>query len=285
MLKKFFEIEPASARRLRDLYNNRLYPLDDMEKTLKQIRALDTTGECCIGERFRMERGQTPKAGGLICTIKMDIFDKNGEKIKLKDEFLFTLQDTIGDLLERGCQKLNADPEEHSLYTCNWADEAVRKLKDRSATAEEEGLTEDCSLKLLHFSQGLSDEMRTYELFYSATGFPGDLKKLGKLTINENKKIDELKEQIKTFCTKENGFETPFELDHMIVRKLNKLNRPCKVLGENNKTIKRLKVNCIGLVFTILDHKVVTDPNDLRLFICERKGRFYSTYDDLVLHK
>ena len=170
-------------------------------------------------------------------------------------------------------------------YTCNWADEAVRKLKDRSATAEEEGLTEDCSLKLLHFSQGLSDEMRTYELFYSATGFPGDLKKLGKLTINENKKIDELKEQIKTFCTKENGFETPFELDHMIVRKLNKLNRPCKVLGENNKTIKRLKVNCIGLVFTILDHKVVTDPNDLRLFICERKGRFYSTYDDLVLHK
>jgi hypothetical protein len=210
LLKDYYGIDQSSARRLRDLYTKKLCTKDELKMTLAQIRKIEVEGSCDQGERLRFERGPVPKAGGLCCTIKVDIYDEKGEKIKLKDEFLFTINDTIGDIFEQGCSKMNVDPKDYTLYTCNWNDEPIRKLKDNSSTAEHEGITEDCVLKLLHYSQGMSDEIRTYEVFYSATGFPLDLKPVGKISINENRKLEELKEEIKGLCTKENGFETPF---------------------------------------------------------------------------
>lgn len=219
LLKTHYGIEQASMRRLRDLYTNRLYSADEMKVSLNEIRKKVIQDECNQGERLRLERGPIPKAGGLCCAIKVDIFDEKGEKITLKDEFQFSIQDIILDLFEKACTKMNVDPQEYCLYTCNWADEPSKKLKDNSATAEQEGLTEDCTLKLLHFSQGLSDEIRSYEIYYSATGFPQDIKPIGKLSINENRTIEEMKAEIKNLCTKEKGFETPFvfsfnELDY-----------------------------------------------------------------------
>lgn len=210
LLKNHYGIDQSSARRLRDLYTKRLYTKDELKLTIAQVRKIEFEGSCDQGERIKFERGATPKAGGLCCTIKVDIYDEKGEKIKLKDEFTFTINDTIGDIFDMACSKMNVDPKDYTLYTCNWNDEPVRKLKDNSATAEQEGLTEDTTLKLLHYSQGMSDEIRTYEIYYSATGFPLDLKNIGKLSINENRKLEEMKEEIKGLCTKENGFETPF---------------------------------------------------------------------------
>lgn len=212
LLKDYYGIDQSSGRRLRDLFTKRLYNKDEMKLTIAEVRKIEFEGACDQGERIRFERGSVPKAGGLICTIKVDIYDEKGEKIKLKDEFLFTINDTIGDIFEQACSKMNVDPKDYTLYTCNWNDEPVRKLKDNSATAESEGLTEDSTLKLLHYSQGMSDEIRTYEVFYSATGFPLELKLIGKLSINENRKLSEMKEEIRALCTKENGFETPFVL-------------------------------------------------------------------------
>lgn len=210
LLKDFYGIEPSSGRRLRDMYTSRLYNKDEMSMTIAQVRKIESDGTCDQGERIKFERGSIPKAGGLCCTVKVDIYDEKGEKIKLKDEFMFTINDTIGDLFDTACSKMNVDPKDYTLYTCNWNDEPVRKLKDNSATAEQESLTEDCTLKLLHYSQGMSDEIRTYEVYYSATGFPLDLKSIGKVSINENRKLKELKEEIRGLCTKEKGFETPF---------------------------------------------------------------------------
>lgn len=211
LLKAHYGIEQASARRLRDLFTKRLYNKDDMGLTIEQIRARETDGAVGDqGENICMEVGPIPKAGSNCCTVKVDICDERGEKITLKGEFQFTINDTIEDIFTKACSKLNVDSKEYALYTCNWADEAVKKLKDFKATAEHEGLNEDCTLKLLHFSQGVSDEIRTYEVHYSATGFPQDLKLLGKVSINENQKLIELKSEIKKICNKENGFETPF---------------------------------------------------------------------------
>lgn len=210
LLKDYYGIEQSSARRLRDQFTKKLYNKDEMKLTIAEVRKIDLDGSCDQGERLKFERGAIPKAGGLCCTIKIDIYDEKGEKIKLKGEFVFTINDTIGDIFETACSKMNVDHKDYTLYTCNWNDEPVKKLKDGSATAEHEGLTEDCTLKLLHYSQGMSDEIRTYEIYYSSTGFPLDLKHIGKISINENRKLHELKEEIKGLCNKENGFETPF---------------------------------------------------------------------------
>lgn len=285
LLKDHYGIDQSSARRLRDLYTKKLYTKDDMKLTIAQLRKIESDGTCDQGERLRFERGPMPKAGGLVCTIKVDIYDEKGEKIKLKDEFLFTINDTVGDLFDSACSKMNVDPKDYTLYTCNWNDEPVRKLKDSTSTAEQEGLTEDCTLKLLHYSQGMSDEIRTYEVFYSATGFPLDLKQIGKISINENRKLEEMKEEIKALCTKEKGFETPFTVQNMLLRQLNKIQRPGTVLCEDNKTIKRLKINCIGLVFTIFDHPVTCKPTDLHVFIRERIAKNYAAYHDLVIEE
>lgn len=67
------------------------------------------------------------------------------------------------------------------------------------------------------------------------------------------------------------------------MRKMNKLQRPCQVLCESDKTIKKLKINCVGLVFTIFDHVVDAKPSDLRLFVRKRVAKTYGTYNDLVL--
>lgn len=211
LMKDYYGIEQGSARRFRDMFTKRLYNRDEMQLTLAQIRDRETDGAVGDqGENLCMEVGPIPKAGSHCCTVKVDIYDERGEKITLKDEFQFTINDTIEEIFEKACSKLNVDPKEYALYTCNWADEASKKLKDPKATAEHEGLNEDCTLKLLHFSQGVSDEIRTYEVYYSATGFPQDIKSIGKVSINENQKLTELKTEIKNMCTTEKGFETPF---------------------------------------------------------------------------
>lgn len=211
LLKDYYGIDQGSARRLRDLFTKRLYNKEEMSLSIDDIRKRVTDGAAGDqGEIIRMEPGPVPKAGSLCCTVKVDIYDERGEKVTLKDEFQFTINDKIEEMFTRACSKLNVDPKEYALYTCNWADEAVKKLKNLDATAESEGFLEDCTLKLLHFSQGMSDEMRTYEIYYSATGFPLDQKLLGKLSINENRKLEELLAEIKSLCTPENGFATPF---------------------------------------------------------------------------
>ena len=71
----------------------------------------------------------------------------------------------------------------------------------------------------------------------------------------------------------------------MLLRQLNKIQRPGIVLCEDNKTIKRLKINCIGLVFTIFDHAVTCKPTDLHIFIRERIAKNYGAYHDLVIEE
>jgi hypothetical protein len=62
----------------------------------------------------------------------------------------------------------------------------------------------------MHNTQGLSDEIRSYEVHYSASGMPNDLKIIGKISVNENLTLKDLKKSIKDLCNKENGFETEF---------------------------------------------------------------------------
>jgi hypothetical protein len=71
----------------------------------------------------------------------------------------------------------------------------------------------------------------------------------------------------------------------MLLRQLNKIQRPGIVLCDDQKTIKRLKINCIGLVFTIFDHPVTSKPDDLHIFIRERVAKSYDTYHDLILEE
>lgn len=69
----------------------------------------------------------------------------------------------------------------------------------------------------------------------------------------------------------------------MLLRKMNKLQRPCQVLCEDNKTVKKLKINCVSLVFTIFDHELDSKITDFHIFIRKRVAKTYSTYHDLVL--
>jgi hypothetical protein len=71
----------------------------------------------------------------------------------------------------------------------------------------------------------------------------------------------------------------------MLLRQLNKIQRPGEVLCDDAKTVKRLKINCIGLVFTIFDHPVQCKPSDLHIFIRERVAKNYGTYHDLVIEE
>jgi hypothetical protein len=71
----------------------------------------------------------------------------------------------------------------------------------------------------------------------------------------------------------------------MLLRQLNKIQRPGVVLGEDQKTVKRLKINCIGLVFTIFDHELNSKPTDLHIFIRERVAKSYDTYHDLIIEE
>jgi hypothetical protein len=71
----------------------------------------------------------------------------------------------------------------------------------------------------------------------------------------------------------------------MLLRKMNKLQRPCQVLSELDKSIKKLKINCIGLIFTIFDHPVNAKPTELRIFVRKRVAKSYGTYHDLVLQE
>ena len=106
---------------------------------------------------------------------------------------------------------------------------------------------------------------------------------IGKVSVNENQTIEEVKRAIKKLCTPAQKFEHEFETSHMLLRKLNKLNKPCKVLSEANKTLKRLKVNCVALVFTLFAEQVQYKPHELRLFARERVGQGYRNFEDLVI--
>jgi len=286
LLKEYYELEPASMRRLRDLYHGKLIKKNEMSLTLEEYRRKEGVDPGCLGERLRLERGQQPQAEGVLLKIRLDIPTETGEKITLRDELAVTLYDHVREVLEAVCSKLNVDADEYYLYTVNWAEDAVKKLADMTLTVEEAGIIEDCSLRLMHCTHGMSDEMRTYEVHFSESGHPGDLRKLGKVSINENLKVSDLKANIKQLCTKETGFETAFTLENMVVRQLNKLNKPSKVLSEASKTIKRLKVNCIGLVFTIYEPPILCKPTELRIFVRRRINReAYQNYQELALDK
>ena len=284
LLKIHFLMDPASQRRLRDLTSNQLISQEELKKSLREIRDGLFHGEQNLGQRYRLERGTTAKSTLLTATVHLDLFDAT-DKVKLKSEITFSLNETIGELLEKSCKQFGdkADPEEYSLYTCNWANEASKKLKDSHATAEEEGLHENCALRLIHFTHGMSDEMRTFEVYFSESGFPDEQRLIGKIKINENQSIDEVKKAIKGLCTPAQKFETEFEINQLLLRKLNKLNKPCKVLSEGNKTLKRLKVNCVALVFTIFKDPVTYKPHELRLFARERIGQGYKNFEDLTV--
>ena len=286
LLKEYYELEPASMRRLRDLYHGKLIKKSEMSMTLEDYRRKEGVEPGCLGERLRIERGQQPQAEGVLLKIRLDIPTETGEKITLRDELAVTLYDHVREVLEGVCAKLSVDADEYYLYTVNWAEDAVKKLADMTLTVEEAGIIEDCTLRLMHCTHGMSDEMRTYEVYFSESGHPGELRRLGKVSINENMKVADLKANIKQLCTKETGFETAFNLDNMVVRQLNKLNKPSKVLSEVTKTIKRLKINCIGLVFTIYEPAIICKPTELRIFVRKRINReAYQNYQELALDK
>jgi hypothetical protein len=73
----------------------------------------------------------------------------------------------------------------------------------------------------------------------------------------------------------------------MMVRRMNKAMKPSKVLCEDTKTIKKLKINCLGLCFTIFSEKVTCTPHELRLYIRERfqTDKSYGSYNELILNK
>lgn len=210
MLKKYYEIEEESMRRIRDLSNQRLFTKEDLTVTLKEIRSKGEKGECLVLERIRLERGPIPDRGGFSCKVKLDLVAENGEKIKLTEEFILYLYNTVEEVFTRACSRLNVLPAEYSLYLCNWAEEPTKKLKNLGSTLEQEGILETTIFKLMHNTQGLSDEIRSYEIYYSASGMPDDLKIIGKLSVNENQTMKDLKKAIKDLCNKENGFETEF---------------------------------------------------------------------------
>lgn len=71
----------------------------------------------------------------------------------------------------------------------------------------------------------------------------------------------------------------------MLVREMNKRRRPGRVLTGLKKSIRKNKVHCINLVFTIFKEPVNVHRDQLRLFIRERcvSDYIYGDYDEIVI--
>lgn len=66
---------------------------------------------------------------------------------------------------------------------------------------------------------------------------------------------------------------------------MNKRRRPGRVLNALKKSIKKNKVHCINLIFTIFKDPVDVNKEQLRLFIRERctSDYIYGDFDEIVI--
>lgn len=190
VLKDKFGIPLSQARRLRNLQDNRLLTREDMNKTLFDLGYEEG------GQRIRLERGKIPLKGGHNIKVKFDLWHDNGEKTTLTEDFIVYLNQTLDYYIPVICSRFNVDESQYQLYRCNWQDEPTKKIKNIKGTIEDLEIEPNDILRLLHSSMGLSQEMRSYDVYYSESGFPDQLRKVGEVKVNENKSISNLTQAI-----------------------------------------------------------------------------------------
>lgn len=205
VLKDKFGIPLSQARRLRDLQDNRLFTREDMPKTLIELGYVEGS------QRIRFENGKIPLKGGHNVKVKYDLWHENGEKTTLTEDFIVYLNQTLEYYMPVICSRFNVDENEHNMYKCNWQDEAVKKIKHLKGTIEELGIEPNEVLRLMHSSLGLSQEVRSYDIYYSESGFPDEDRLVGEVKINENKGVKNLIQAIYEMVkARENDFENEF---------------------------------------------------------------------------
>lgn len=189
LIKAKYEIPKDNARRLRNLYDNRLYSREDMQRSLHQL------GYSEGGQRLRFERGRIPQANALDINVKYSVIEGD-KKTTRTENFVVELNKPVSFYWQDICAAFGLDPEQHHLYEANWHGDPSGRVRSLETSIEDLGVKQGDNWVIMHESLGVSQDMITYNIYFSRSGLPDAQAKIGAFKIHQNKSIKNLLQQI-----------------------------------------------------------------------------------------
>lgn len=261
------------------LLGNTYFFEDEYRLTLREIPSfLDG------GVRLRIERGQTPKRGNVVLTLR------NESKLKTKEnpaevELICDSNVPLVTVKALACEKAGiADPNAHRLYKTDWMGCPVLQLdrEDKALSACHIGDGDVIVLK--DTETGIPKDYVKFEVHITKSGAPQDIEVLDIVAVKEDTTLGDLKKTIaRTF---ENFRDV--ELARLRFYEIKKYNYFGPILKDNKKTVK--KMNWTGtqrLAVRILDGPETLTEDDIVLFLRRRvvDDRSYAEMKEFVVKK
>mmetsp|Transcript_24293 Transcript_24293/g.27558 ORF Transcript_24293/g.27558 Transcript_24293/m.27558 type:complete len:1186 (-) Transcript_24293:154-3711(-) len=182
-LKKKYGVDIKEVCRLRNMYKNTLYCIEELNTSLKAL------GFDEGGMRLQLERGEVPNVG--LTTIRVSVDPKE----RVTDVFLKDIE-TVEELKKAACQAFNLDPAEHKLYTTDWADDPSNPLVKENISIRKAKISDGSLILIKPKGEFTTAELYHLRFFLTKTGHHEDCTEFGTLTVQNSITLRELKEKI-----------------------------------------------------------------------------------------
>lgn len=190
ILKDKFDIHQNSSYRLRNLNNDHLYSKLELQKSFIDL------GESEGGQRVKLESGKIPLTGEVSVKVKHDVYETTGEKLTITEDFMLYINNRLVDYFEQIEKTFHISMTEYTIYEANWNGEATAKIKNAGLKIEDLKFSNSTTLVLMHNTVGTSAEMRRFTVYFSKSGNPLDVKKIGDIDVHQNKGADFVIDQV-----------------------------------------------------------------------------------------